>query len=429
MPPSWQTYCIRLGRIAVAKFQFWFFEYNSCQSKTIGLESLMSYNFDNLSIEKLAKKASMKWQKYPKGTVPLWVADMDYPIADEIKKAIVDYIETNNFGYADYEGLPDLKEAAIERMWERYGWGLNHEHIFPISGIVQGLVLGVLAASSKNEEVIIQTPVYGPFMIAVEKYDRVPVYNQLVRDVDGWQIDFDALKAQISPATRLLMLCNPHNPVGRVYSRYELEKLAEIVLEHRLWVVSDELHSDIIFSGYKHTPFASISPEVAQRTITLFGPTKTFNIAGLKIGFIATENSALMQHIQHIALGIVNKPNVIAQTATIAAYREGQEWLNYSLKYLEANRDFVAEYVFNNLKNVKHFPAEGSYLAWLDLSKYNLENPSDYLLEQAKVAMNDGAWFGPGGEGHVRLNFATSRSIVRDALERIRVALGNAPVT
>ncbi len=386
------------------------------------------HKFDKLNIEQLRAKAAMKWKKYPEDVLPLWVADMDFPIADEIKEAIIAYMDTDMFGYADYEGLPGLKEAAIERMWNRYQWGLNEEHIYPIAGIVQGLFLSVLATTSKREEVIIQTPVYGPFMMGVEKYNRVAVYNQLYRDQAGWGIDFDLLESQISPATRMLMLCNPHNPVGRAYSRSELERLAEIVLKHRLWVVSDELHSDLIYIGHKHIPFASLSPEIAQRTITLFGATKTFNIAGLKTGFLATENAGLMQYVQNIAAGITTKPNVLGQIATIAAYQKGDDWLADVLNYLDKNRIFIAKYISENLPAVTYFAPEASYLAWFDMSKYDLENPSEFLLENAKLALNDGAWFGAGGEGHVRLNFATSQYIIEKALERIKIALADVPV-
>lgn len=384
--------------------------------------------FDDLDITRLRTKDAMKWKKYPDDVLPLWVADMDFPIADEIKEAMVAYMDTDNFGYAEYEGLPGLKEAVIERMSRRYDWEINAEHIMPISGIVQGLFLSILATSSENEEVVVQTPVYGPFMLAVEKLNRVPVYNQLYKDEAGWGIDFDLLESQISPATRMIMLCNPHNPVGRAYTRNELEKLAEIVLKHRLWVVSDELHSDLIYFGCKHIPFASLSPEIAERTITLFGATKTFNLAGLKTGFLASENTALLERINTIALGLVAKPNVLGQIATIAAYQKGDEWLGSVLNYLDKNRLFIAKYVSENLEQVKYLAPEASYLAWLDMSKYDLENPSEFLLKNAKVALNDGAWFGPGGEGYVRLNFATSQDIIHEALERIKKALADVPI-
>ena len=274
-----------------------------------------------------------------------------------------------------------------------------------------------------------QSPIYGPFRMAVEETGRKPVYNPFVHDGAHWRIDFGALEASVTPATRLFMLCNPQNPTGRVFTRDELERLAEFVLKHRLWVVSDELHSDLVYAGHEHIPFASLSDDIAQRTITLFGPTKTFNIAGLKIGFLVSQNEALLKRVQSLAHGLVGAPNVVAQAATIAAYNEGDAWLKETLSYLQANRDFVADFVKRELPGVEHTSPEGTYLAWLDFRSLGLENPEAYLLEQAKVALNDGSWFGPGGEGFVRLNFATSRHIVQAALERIRDAVRRRDLT
>ena len=257
----------------------------------------------------------------------------------------------------------------------------------------------------------------------MEKTGRVPVYNPFVHDGAHWRIDFEALEALVTPATRLFMLCNPQNPTGRVFTRGELERLADFVLKHRLWVVSDELHSDLVYEGFEHIPFASLGEEIAERTVTLFGPTKTFNIAGLKIGFLASQNKALLERVKGTGFGLVGAPNVVAQTATIAAYAEGDAWLNETLSYLKANRDYVADFVKRELPGVEHTAPEGTYLAWLDFRNLGLENPEAFLLEEAKVALNDGSWFGPGGEGFVRLNFATSRHIVRQTLERIRDAV------
>ncbi len=380
-------------------------------------------SYDTLSTSDLRQKDCAKWQRYGDEVLPLWVADMDFEIAEPIKKAVRSYVGTNNFGYPDAAGLPGLKEAVVERLSGRYGWNVAPEQVHLLNGIVTGLFLGVLACTSEGEDVVMQSPIYGPFRMAVEKTGRNPVYNPLVHDGARWRIDFEALDALVTPATRLFMLCNPQNPTGRVFTRGELERLAEFALKHRLWVVSDELHSDLVFDKHEHVPFASLSEEVAGRTVTLFGPTKTFNIAGLKIGFLVSQNEALLERVRAVALGLVGAPNVVAQTATMAAYREGDAWLNETLRYLKANRDYVADFVERELPLVKHTAPEGTYLAWLDFRGLGLENPEAFLLEEAKVALNDGTWFGPGGEGFVRLNFATSRHIVAAALERVRDAV------
>ena len=383
----------------------------------------MTHRYDQLEVKTLRQKACNKWQKYPEDVLPLWVADMDFPIADVIKEAIVEHLDSNNFGYSPYEGLPGLKEAAAERMAERYSWHLDLDHLHIVNGIVAGLFVGVAATTSVNDDVIMQSPIYGPFTMAVKEQNRNPIYNQLIHDGEHYRIDFDALEAQVTPATRLFMLCNPQNPVGRVFTKAELERLADFALRHRLWVVSDELHSDLVFSGHTHIPFASIGPEIAQRTLTLFGPTKTFNIAGLKLGFMASENAALLERAKQAAFGYVGPANVLGQVATLAAYRKGEAWLKDTLSYLEANRDFVASYVDKNLPQLKHTSPEGIYLAWLDFNALGVEDAEAFALENAKVGLNNGAWFGPGGEGFGRLNFATSRGIVSDALTRIKQAV------
>ena len=379
-------------------------------------------SYDALSVEDLRQKDCAKWQKYGADVLPLWVADMDFRVADPIKAAVSAYVGTNNFGYPDAEGLPGLKEAVVARLSGRYGWNVAPGHIHLLNSIVTGLFLGVLAGSSEGDEVIMQSPIYGPFRMAVEKTGRVPVYNPFVHDGAHWRIDFGALEALVTPATRVFMLCNPQNPTGRVFTRLELERLAEFALKHRLWVVSDELHSDLVYEGL-HVPFASLGDDVAQRTITLLGPTKTFNVAGLKIGFLVSQNEALLERVKNVAFGLVGAPDVVAQSATIAAYTEADAWLQQTLDYLKANRDYVAEFVKRELPLVEHTAPEGTYLAWLDFRNLGLENPEAFLLEEAGVALNDGAWFGPGGEGFVRLNFATSRHIVAAALERIRDAV------
>lgn len=383
----------------------------------------MNSRYDSLKVADLRTRASIKWRKYPEDVLPLWIADMDFPIADEIKTAIRDYPDTNNFGYPEREGLPGLKEAAITRQAQRYGWQLEPDQVHLVNGIIPSLFLGVRAMTSVGEDVLMNSPVYGPFMTVVEEQNRTVIHSELRYDGEHYRIDFDALEKQITPATRLFMLCNPQNPTGRVFTRSELERLAEFALRHRLWVISDELHSDLIYSGQTHIPFASLSDEIAQRTITLFGPTKTFNIAGLQTGFLVTQNPQLMARVKALAHSSMGLPNLLGQAATIAAYNKGETWLKRTLKYLEGNRDFVADFVRCELPQVSHSSPEGTYLAWLNFHELGIENAETFAVDQAKVAIEDGASFGPGGEGQGRLNFATSRHIVAEALNRLRDAV------
>ena len=386
-------------------------------------QSFDTHEADTLETSSLENKACLKWQHHPAGVLPLWVADMDFPTAKPIQEALEAYAKSNNLGYPSWDGLPGLKESVQERLRTRHGWEVEPSHIYPLNGIVTGLFLGSLALASEGEEVIIQTPSYPPFMMAVEETGRVPLYNPLVQGTNGWEIDFDGLEALVTPATRLLMLCNPHNPTGRVFRRDELERLADFALRHRLWVVSDELHSDLVYGGEKHIPIASLSPEIAERTITLFGPTKTFNIAGLKIGFAVSQNERLLERFKARAHGLVGAPNVMAQAATMAAYGRGKAWLEGALTYLDGNRHFIKEFLGEHLPEVGYTQPEGTYLAWLDFRAWELDDDLyPFLLEEAKVGLNDGPAYGTGGEGFARLNFATSRGIVEEALTRIRDA-------
>ena len=363
----------------------------------------------------------MKWGRFDGDVLPLWVADMDFPIAEPIRESLLDYAQGDNFGYPKPEGLPGLKEAVQTRLAERYGWSVEPGDIHLVNGIVPGLYLGALALAGPGEEVMIHTPIYPPFMAAIKDMGRTPVYSQLIFTGDDWQIDFDKMEEQITPATRLMMLCNPHNPSGRVFRREELENLADFALRHRLWVVSDELHSDLAYEEHEHIPFASLSEEVAERTVTLYGPTKTFNIAGLKIGFLIAQNPQLLKRMKEVAGYLVAPPNVMAQSATIAAYERSQEWYESTMNYLDDNRHFVHSFLDEHLPQVRHITPEGTYLSFMDFSGLDLgKDLYDFLLEDCKVGLNDGPAYGPGGEGFTRLNFATSRSIVEEALQRIK---------
>lgn len=382
----------------------------------------MVHPYDTLTAQELRNKTCVKWHHHEDDVLPLWVADMDFPVAEPIKAAIMAVLERNDLGYPPHDGLPGLKEAALERLSTRYSWQLQPDQLHAFDSTVSDLYLAVLACSGVGEEVIVQTPIYPPFLSAIGDTGRNVLYNGLLETPHGWEIDFDGLEALVTPATRLLALCNPHNPSGRVFTRDELEKLADFALRHRLWVVSDELHSDLVYPGHTHTPLASLGPEIGQRTLTLFGPTKTFTIAGLRISFIASPNTQLLERVKTLAHGLVGAPNVLAQAAAIAAYREGGPWLEQTLTYLEQNRQFLADYLQEHLPQVGYHPPEGTYLAWLDFRKLTPAEELEDFFKEAKVGLNLGSAYGPGGEGFARLNFATSRGILKEALDRIRDA-------
>jgi cystathionine beta-lyase len=348
---------------------------------------------------------------------------MDFPISLAIKEAIRAALEGENFGYPTRGGLPGLRASVQRRLSARYGWQVSEDDIEPLSGIIAGLQLGCELTTSRGEEVLMPTPIYPPFLSVVGSSHRAVLHGDMVRTSQGWQLDFERLEALVTPATRLLMFCNPHNPTGRVFGRHELEQLAEFVLRHRLWVVSDELHADLTLPGHHHVPLALLGDEIAQRTLTLYGPTKAFNIAGLRIGFAISQNQALLKAFRQRA-GHLFTPNTLAQVATMAAYDGGDVWLEKTLAYLDGNRAHLASFLHSRLPQLGYAGTEGTYLAWLDFRSLGLgDGLHKVLLETCKLALNDGRTFGPAGEGFARLNFATSRGILEEALARLERGL------
>lgn len=383
----------------------------------------MTHHYDQLSEERLRKLAGAKWNYYNPEVLPLWVADMDFPVAEPIRQAIRDYTLTDDFGYPVSTGIPGLLHSVSDHFERRHGVRFSPEQIYPTSGIIPALYLGTTALAGPSDEVIVQPPVYPPFAGAVRSTGRSLVDNPMQLTDGRWQLDLEHLESVITPATRLLIFCNPQNPTGRVFTRAELEALGEIVLKHNLWVISDELHADLTLHG-RHIPFASVSPEVAQRTITLFGPTKTFNIAGLKVGFAMSHNGALLDRLRAQAAGLLTPPNVLAQAAATAAFNQCSEWHEDTLEYLRSNSAYLAELLDAHLPAVRYRPAEGTYLAWLDFSAVvPADELKDFLLEEARVGLSLGADYGTGGEGWARMNLATSKSIIHEAVSRIAAAL------
>lgn len=402
---------------------------------TTGTDPSATHPFDEVTLESLRAKNCMKWTYYDADVLPLWVADMDFPPADVIANALAERAQGGNLGYpAGYlTGEPGLREALVAWLAERHDWRVEEDDIWPLHGIIPGLYLGALTCASAGEGVLLQTPLYPPFMAAVQNTGRTAQYSPLVWSGSRWEMDLEGLEAAITPETRLLMICNPQNPTGRVFERTELEALADIVLRHRLWVVSDELHSDLVYSdlvysdpafpGARHIPFASLSDELAQRTLTLLGPTKSFNIAGLKIGFLVTQNAALLDRLKQVGTGLVTPPNVMAQTAALAAYTQGGPWLAGALDYLKKNRDRVGAFAETYLPGSRYAAPEGTYLAWLELGGLGLGDALYGTLLGCGVGLNEGPPYGPGGEGFARLNFATTEAVVAEALERLKTGL------
>jgi cysteine-S-conjugate beta-lyase len=384
----------------------------------------MTAEFDFDTVVDRRASDSNKWRKYPPDVLPLWVADMDFPSPPAVVNALRERVEHGFFGYLTEH--PELPEVVAERVAKRYGWRVSPEAVVLLPGVNVGNNFACSALAERGEGVLLQTPAYPPILRAASNLGRVRQEQVLARDAGGrYVVDLDAFAAAITPRTRVFMLCNPHNPVGRVYGRTELEGMAAACLERDLWIVADEIHGDLLLDGRQHVPVASLSPEVEQRTVTFMAPSKTFNLPGLKCAVAIVPNLKLRERLTTTMGDLMSKPSVLGHTAAVAAYRDGDAWLEALLRYLGANRDHLVDYVRTRLPGITMPSPEGTYLAWLDCRRAAIPggDPYTFFLERARVALNDGALFGSGGQGFVRLNFGCPRSLLTEGLERMRKAL------
>lgn len=384
----------------------------------------MTYNFD-LPVERRGTDSG-KWSWYGEEVLPMWVADMDFVSPQPIIDALSRRVQHGVFGYGSDSKA--LKDTLVERMRRLYGWTLQPSDIVFLPGLVCGLNVVSRAVGERGDGVLINTPVYGPFLTAPVNQERTLQSSPLRVTQTGsrlrYELDMVGLRAAATPETRLFLLCNPHNPVGRAFTREELTEIASFCEEHNLVICSDEIHCDLLLDGTQHIPIASLSPEIAQRTITLMAPSKTFNIPGLGASFAIVQNPELRKRVETGMAGIVPHVNILGMTAAEAAYAECDDWLFALRDYLTANRDFAIDFVEKNMPGVNVTCPEATYLLWLDFRNVGIEGkPADFFLKEAKVAENDGAWFGEGGEGFVRLNFGCPRSTLEEGLRRMQEAL------
>ena len=381
----------------------------------------MTYDFDR-RIDRRGTHSD-KWQKYGPDVLPLWIADMDFQSPEPVIRALRERVEHGVFGYLAFE-QPEFHELFADRLLKRYNWRVSPDAVVLIPGVIPGFNVAGRVLAAPGDGLILQTPVYPPILRAASSIGLTREEAPLARRADGrYAPDVDAFAAAIRERTRFFLLCNPHNPVGRVFSRDELTRLAEVCLRRGLAIVADEIHCELTLDGQRHTPIASLAPEISERTITLMAPSKTFNLAGLKCSVAIIPNAALREKFVAGRVDLVQTVNVLGYAAAFAAYRDGQPWLDELLRYLEANRDFVVEYVRARLPGVAVAPPEATYLAWLDCRNAGpaAPDPFTFFLEKARVALSDGALFGAGG--FVRLNFGCPRSILTEALDRMSLAL------
>lgn len=383
----------------------------------------MQVDFDQI-INRLDSDC-VKWNLFDRDVIPLWVADMDFHSPEPVIQALHERVAHGIFGYVDShnpcsECNTSLTDAIMTWLAEKYGWEIQPEYLVFLPGVVTGFNLACHTTARPGGSVLIQTPVYFPFLTAPSLAGQARQDMPLAQAEDGsYWIDLDAFGKVLSPQTNLFILCNPHNPVGRVFRQDELLGMAEACLRHDVIICSDEIHADLVYPGYRHIPIASLDAEIAQNSITLLAPSKTFNIPGLNASFAVIPNPKLRRQYLKSMKGLVGGVNLLGLTAMQAAYRDGGEWLEQLLVYLKGNRDFLFEFICQEFPGVNMVLPEGTYLAWLDFRQTAIDNPQQFFLEEARVGLNDGKIFGTGGEGFVRLNFGCPRRILEDALGRM----------
>ena len=381
---------------------------------------------DELDIQQLERRRSSKWHFHPRDVMPAWVAEMDFPIAAPIQAELQRLIETSDVGYPLEDRDTGLPDAFSERMNDRFGWNPDPSRVELISEVVQGMYIAIEAFSEVGDGAIVQTPIYPPFLSAVRDTGRRLVENPLIPSDGRLEFDLDGLAGLIDATTRILLLCNPHNPSGRVMLREDLDRIASLVVEHDLIVISDEIHADLLYDDRVHVPFASLAPEIESRTVTLTSASKAFNIPGLRCAVAHFGSADLHQqfnrlHPAHVRGGI----GLLGIYASIAAWRWGQPWLDEVVPYLQANRDYALHAFNERIPEIRFYPPEATYLAWLDCSALDIQgSPAGHFLKHGRVALSGGRRFGAAWDQHVRLNFATSRPILRDVVDRVAKALG-----
>ncbi len=365
--------------------------------------------------------ASVKWDKYrERDTIPMWVADMDFRSPPAVIQALHSRVEHGIFGYTH---APDaLVETVLRRLKDRYRWKVESEWLVWLPGLVTGINVTCRAVGEDGDAVLTNIPVYPPFLSAPENNRRTLTTFPLIKSDNRWHFNFDRMEKAITPDTHLFLLCSPHNPAGRVFSIEELGRLAAICERHDIVICSDEIHCDLVLDeDKKHIPTATLNPEVARRTITLMAPSKTYNIPGLGCSFAIIPDEGLRQRFQKAMAGIVPHVNALGYTAALAAFRDGQEWLDALLNVLRNNRDQVAQTI-NDTPGLSMTHVEATYLAWIDTREANLDNPARFF-EEAGVGLSDGQDF--GGNGFVRLNFGCPRATLSEALNRIQRAMSS----
>lgn len=385
------------------------------------------YNFDQIIDRRgtNALKTDVLKERYgSEDLIPLWVADMDFLSPPAVTEAIIERAKHGLFGYTCPS--QEYYNSIINWVKRSHDWTLDQQWITFIPGIVKGIAFVIDCFSTKEDHVIIQPPVYHPFRIIPSLHQRKVVDNPLVLEAGQYKMDLSDLKKRIDTSSKILILCNPHNPGGRVWTKEELADLAEVCYDNGILVISDEIHSDMAFENNKHAPFASVSEKAAQNSITFMAPSKTFNIAGIVSSYSIIPNDKIRTKFNnYLKSSELEEGHIFAYLAAQAAYEKGEEWLTEAKDYIWGNIQFVDQFLKTNIPQIKAMIPEASFLVWLDCRELNLTQKDlvSLFVKDAKLALNDGRMFGKGGEGFMRLNVGSPRSVIEKALNNLKAAI------
>lgn len=356
--------------------------------------------------------------------IPLWIADMDFLSPPEITEALKERVEHGLFGYV--KPGQEYFDSIVNWLKRKHNWSVSPQNISFVPGVVKGFAFAIDAFTEVGDKIIIQPPVYPPFKATSEGLNREIINNPLILEDGRYRMDFDHLRTLAKTDCKMLILCNPQNPSGRIWTKEELAELAEICYDNDIIVISDEIHADLALPGNKHVAFATVSEKAAQNSITLMAPSKTFNIAGVVSSFAVVENKKNRdKYFNYLNARQLGKGSIFGYLAAQTAYEEGEEWLSQALEYIQKNIDFVDDYLKANIPQIQIMKPEASFLIWLDCREMNLSQPEleNFFIQKAKLALNSGTMFGREGEGFMRLNVGCPQITLEKALENLKKAV------
>ncbi len=384
-------------------------------------------NFDKIIDRKNTKCYKWDYNKEIFGKqdlLSMWVADMDFQSPPEVLEALRKRVDHGIFGYT---GITDsFYDSIINWMKDRFDWEIKKDWIITTPGIVSAINFAIQTYTNKSDKILVQTPVYYPFFTSIKNNKRTLIISELKLIDDHYEMDFEDLEKKLADDVKMMILCSPHNPVSRVWKLDELQRVSELCLKYNVLLISDEIHSDLVFSNNKHIPIPTISKQIADNSITMFAPSKTFNVAGLSLSYVIVPNKNIQIIFQKTLLKLgLHGGNVFGIEALEASYKYGQKWLEELLIYVEDNYNFVKQYFQNNIPQIKTIKMEGTYLLWLDCREMGLSQKElvNFFINNAGLALNDGSKFGKGGNGFMRMNLGCSRRLIEKALNQLESAI------